>query len=85
MTHTMKINPNLAINDTGFAFDPLTGHSYTLNQVALDIIQRLKQGESEDEIAIGLAEEFNADLTLIRKDLVEFTEILRNYELLLQE
>jgi len=80
----MKINPNLAINDTGFAFDPLTGHSYTLNSIAIEIIQKLKQGQTEDEIAASLAEEFDADPALIRKDMVDFLEILRNYELLKQ-
>jgi len=80
----MKINSNLAINDTGFAFDPLTGHSYTLNSIAIEIIQKLKQGQTEDEIAASLAEEFDADPALIRKDMVDFLEILRNYELLKQ-
>lgn len=81
----MKINPNLAINDTGFAFDPMTGHSYTLNSVALEIVQRLKQGQTEEEIAKGLAAEFDADPVIILKDLLEFIEILRNYELLEHE
>ncbi|MEJ5302724.1 MAG: HPr-rel-A system PqqD family peptide chaperone [Bacteroidales bacterium] len=81
----MKINPNLAINDTGFAFDPMTGHSYTLNSVALEIVQRLKQGQTEEEIATGLADEFDADPVIILKDLLDFIEILRNYELLEHE
>lgn len=81
----MKLNPHLAINDTGFAFDPLTGHSYTLNLMALEIIKGIKQGLSEEEIARGLAENFDADISIIRKDLVDFLELLRHYELLSHE
>lgn len=81
----MKLNPHLAINDTGFAFDPLTGHSYTLNPMALEIIKGIKQGQTEEEIARSLAENFDADPSVIRKDLVDFLELLRHYELLSHE
>ncbi|MGC8866212.1 MAG: HPr-rel-A system PqqD family peptide chaperone [Bacteroidales bacterium] len=78
----MKLNPHLAINDTGFAFDPLTGHSYTLNPMALEIIMEIKQGHTEEEIAQSLAENFDAEPTVIKKDLLDFLELLRHYELL---
>lgn len=81
----MKINPNLAISDNGFAFDPLTGHSYTLNPTALEVIQKLKQGKTEEEILNDFIEEYDVAPNPIRKDLIDFIEILRRYDLIEQE
>jgi hypothetical protein len=40
----------LAVSESGFIFDPVTGHSYTANATGLRILELLKTGKEPDEI-----------------------------------
>ena len=58
----MTIEPlrlrELALSDSGFVFDPMTGHTFTVNGSGLFILRLLKDGLDEAEVAGRLAEEF---------------------------
>jgi PqqD family protein of HPr-rel-A system len=51
----------LALSDSGFVFDPLTGHTFTVNPCGLLILRLLKDGVGEAEIAAKLGESFDLD------------------------
>lgn len=72
----------IAINDEGFLFDPLTGESFTVNQTGLEIIKGLKEGKSEEEIIEYLTENFEIDKETAKRDFTDFIEKLRSYKLL---
>ena len=72
---------SLAINDNGFAFDPLTGESYTLNPVACRILNLLKQGKALDKVAQVLAKEFDKEFTEMYTDVLDFRHQLNIYGL----
>ena len=74
----------LAISDTGFVFDPRTGHSYTVNSTGLTVLSALKKGCSPSDVIGQLEESFEAPGNL-RADLHAFVESLHNYELLVPE
>jgi PqqD family protein of HPr-rel-A system len=44
------IRKNIAISDSGFVFDPMSGESFSLNPVGLEIVQLIKSGRSNEEI-----------------------------------
>jgi len=46
----MKITKNLALSESGFAFNGSTGDSFILNETATFILQKIKEGLSEKEI-----------------------------------
>ncbi len=48
----------LAVSEKGFLFDPETGQSFTLNRSGLLAINYLKKGESVDDTARHLSDEF---------------------------
>ncbi len=52
----------LALSDSGFVFDPMTGHSFTVNPSGLHILRLLKDDVPPDEIAKRLADSFELDL-----------------------
>ncbi len=52
----------LALSDSGFVFDPMTGHSFTVNPSGLCILRLLKDDVPPEEIARRLPEEFELDL-----------------------
>ena len=72
----------LAINDEGFIFDPLTGESFTVNRTGLFIINRLKEGKKEEEILQGLLDEFNVSKEVAERDLIDFLEKLKSYRII---
>jgi PqqD family protein of HPr-rel-A system len=51
----------LAVSDSGFVFDPSTGHTFTVNPSGLHILQWLKEGAEPEVIAQRLAEQFEVE------------------------
>lgn len=73
---------DLAINQTGFIFDPATGYSYNANESAVQIINQLIAGLDIDEIVIRLIEEFEVTRDEALSDVEYFLRVLENYNLL---
>ncbi|WP_456464649.1 HPr-rel-A system PqqD family peptide chaperone [Persephonella sp.] len=72
----------LAINEEGFVFDPLTGESFTVNQTGLLILKDLKEGKSQEEIIKDITENFEVSEEEAERDLIDFIEKLRSYRLI---
>ena len=69
---------DLAVSDSGFVFDPTTGHTYTLNATALLALRALKDGEAPDQVARALGDAFELDGSEdLERDVQEFLTQLR--------
>ncbi len=73
---------NLAINQNGFAFDPSTGESFTLNETAKEVIEAMGEGQDERSIARRLAERYEVSEEEAYNDVLDFKERLNLYGLL---
>jgi len=82
MTNKLK---SLMINDEGFAFDPRTGNTYTMNATGLLIVNSLKTGASSGQIVKRLAEQFEVDEQTADRDLEAFLTALQRQRLIDQE
>jgi PqqD family protein of HPr-rel-A system len=51
----------LALSDSGFVFDPMTGHTFTVNPSGLQILRWLKDGVALEEMPQRLASEFELE------------------------
>jgi PqqD family protein of HPr-rel-A system len=51
----------LALSDSGFVFDPMTGHTFTVNPSGLLILRWLKDEVALEEVARRLANEFELE------------------------
>jgi hypothetical protein len=71
----------LAVSETGFVFDPRTGHSYTVNATGLAVLSELKRGEPLSTSLQRLQSQFDCPPT-VAADLVAFVEALNNYDLI---
>jgi hypothetical protein len=78
----MRINKNIAISESGFIFNPSNGDSFSTNQVGMEIIKLLKEGNSKEEIISELTTSFQIDAATMEKDLGDFFLMLQNYQLL---
>jgi len=79
----MQQNPlaMLAISDTGFVFDPRTGHSYTVNSTGLALLRSLKQGLDVTSAQEQLEGAFDCPGN-ITSDIYRFVNALINNEIL---
>jgi PqqD family protein of HPr-rel-A system len=69
---------DLAVSDSGFVFDPTTGHTYSLNATALVALRALKDGVAADEVARALSDAFERDGSEdLERDAQEFLTQLR--------
>lgn len=78
----MKLNTNIAISDSGFIFNPLTGDSFSTNNVGLEIIRLLNDKKEKDAVIKSICEKYEIDETSLDKDLSDFLVVLQNYQLL---
>jgi hypothetical protein len=78
----MKINNNVAISDSGFLFNPVSGESFSVNPVGAEIINMLKEEKSLEQISAKLHSQYNTDEATIEKDLYDYISILKQYNLI---
>ncbi len=74
---------DLAVSDSGFLFDPLSGATFTVNAPGRTILEGLKAGCGRDEIAGLLQQQFRLnDSADLQRDVDEFVHVLRQNDLL---
>ncbi|MFN4285745.1 MAG: HPr-rel-A system PqqD family peptide chaperone [Lacibacter sp.] len=78
----VRIKRSVAISDSGFVFDASTGDSYTLNQVGLDILQRIREGKSDSEITAELEERYDVDRDTLERYFYDFLVSLKQMQLI---
>jgi|YNPBryunderm2012_1023409.scaffolds.fasta_scaffold39747_1 hypothetical protein len=78
----MKITKNLALSESGFAFNGSTGDSFILNETATFILQKIKEGLSEKEILDLILKEYEVNSIQAEKDLHDFITQLKIFNLL---
>lgn len=81
----MHINKNIAISETGFVFNPLTGDSFSTNQVGQEILRKLQGGISQEDLVKHITQKYSVDKTTLEKDLTDFMLMLGSYEILMND
>ncbi len=72
---------SLAINAQGFAFNPATGTSYTLNPTGQLLVEGLREGLDDAALAQRLTERFGIPIADSQRDVAEFTAQLATHGL----
>ena len=72
----------LAISDSGFVFDPVTGHSFTTNSVGIDIIKLLKSGADPVDVADSIMQDYEVIADDAERDVGEFVDMLKKLTLI---
>lgn len=69
----------LAISESGFVFDPVSGHNFTVNETGLRILRLLQKNTDVEPILIQLSKDYDAPVRDIERDLLDFASILRDF------
>ncbi len=69
---------SLAISDTGFIFDPVTGSAFSSNAVGIEIINCLKAGMESEQIIESLLDSYDVSQEVLESDVTDFIRSLRD-------
>ena len=67
----------LAISESGFIFDPVSGHSFSVNETGMAIVRLLQQGKDLPATIAELQNSYSEQTVVIERDLMEFISSLR--------
>lgn len=73
----MKIKKSIAVSKSGFIFNPSTGDSYTVNQVAAEILELLKESNSLEEVKQEILKKYDVNEKSLNEDLNDFSAHLQ--------
>lgn len=68
----------LAISESGFVFDPVSGNNFTVNETGLTILRLLQKDSDIHSVYSKLADEYDISPRDIERDVLEFASILRD-------
>ncbi len=68
----------LALSSSGFLFDPVSGHSFTLNETGRDILKILQETRDLKALKQQLSDEYDLDSSTLDRDLLEFLGSVRD-------
>jgi hypothetical protein len=77
----LKLDKNIAVSDSGMLFNPATGESFTVNPIGLRILDHMREGLDLQKIAAAITDEFNVEPEIAERDLMDFTNMLKHYQL----
>ncbi|MBC8486460.1 MAG: PqqD family protein [Bacteroidetes bacterium] len=78
----MKIKKNIATSESGYVFNPSTGESFSVNPIAIEIFNFLKEGKSYEEISKTMLARYNTDEATFEKDYNDFMGMLKQHLLI---
>ncbi len=79
MKDTLLASKRLALSESGFVFDPVSGQSFSVNETGLVILHLAQHEDDIDQIATQLAEQFDASLVEIKRDVQDFANRLKGF------
>ena len=69
----------LAVSESGFVFDPVSGHHFTVNETGLEILRYLQKKQDLPELLAMLSQEYSVGSRELERDVVEFAGMLRKF------
>jgi len=69
----------LAISESGFVFDPASGHNFTVNETGLSILRLLQKDNQLASLIEKLASDYEVSPRVLERDVLEFAGLLRDY------
>jgi hypothetical protein len=78
----VKLKKNIAISESGFVFDPTSGESFSLNPIAIEILNMLKEGKGRGDIVESVLKKYDIDRDTFENNYFDFAGMLKQFNLL---
>jgi hypothetical protein len=69
----------LAISESGFVFDPASGHNFTVNETGLTILRLVQKDNHLENLLDNLDKLYDVPSRELERDVLEFAGVLRDY------
>lgn len=69
----------LAVSESGFVFDPVSGHNFTVNETGLFILRLLQKSTDVEPVLAKILEEYEVSQREAERDVLEFAGLLRGF------
>ena len=79
---TMKLRKNVAVSEAGLLFNPVTGESFSVNPIGVEILKLIREDKPVDQIGNVILEKYNTEKATFEKDYHDFVGILYNHNLI---
>ena len=78
----MNLRKNVAVSQSGLLFNPVTGESYTVNPIGVEILDLIREDKNPEQISKLILEKYSTDKATFEKDYHDFIGILEHHNLL---
>jgi hypothetical protein len=78
----MKLKKNIAVSESGLLFNHVTGESFTINPIGIEILKLIREEKSMEDILKAIMERYSIDRATVEKDYHDFIGILYNHNLI---
>ena len=72
----MKLRKNIAISESGLLFNPVTGESFSVNPIGIEILSMIRESKTRKEICEVLLAKYTTDGITIENDYQDFIDLL---------
>ena len=79
MKETLITAKRLALSESGFVFDPVSGQSFTVNETGLSVLRLAQQEQEPEQLIAELVEQFDSNVSEISRDVSDFINRLRGF------
>jgi hypothetical protein len=78
----MKLHKNVAVSEAGLIFNPVTGESFSVNPIGVEILDLIREEKSPEQIRKVIMAKYTVDQATFEKDYHDFIGILEHNNLL---
>ena len=78
----MKLQKNVAVSEAGLLFNPVTGESFSVNPIGVEILNLIREDKDPEQISKTILEKYSTDQATFERDYHDFVGILKHYNLL---
>ncbi|MEI6885703.1 MAG: PqqD family protein [Bacteroidota bacterium] len=78
----MKLKKNVAVSEAGLLFNPVTGESFSVNPIGVEILNLLRDEKNFNQISDVILGKYSTDKQTLEKDFQDFLDILSHNNLL---
>ena len=78
----MKLKKNVAVSEAGLLFNPVTGESFSVSPIGVEILSLIRDEKSPENISEAILGKYTTDKATFEKDFNDFLGILEHHNLL---
>jgi hypothetical protein len=78
----MKLHKNVAVSEAGLLFNPVTGESFSVNPIGVEIINLIREEKNPEQISKHILAKYSTDKATFEKDYHDFIGVLEHHNLL---